>query len=360
MTDAAVQFVAPLTFETLSGNAVVTGLFEKKAVYDVRHVSLSKAADIFVVAPATADLIARYAGGIADDFLTTALLAVRCPVLLAPAMNAAMLAHSATDENISVLSGRGVSFIYGGEGRLACGDTGAGRMAEPVDIVDSIIAALTPKNDLAGRRVLVTAGATVEDIDRVRFISNYSSGKMGVAVAAAAYKRGARVTLVAGALKVAPPEGVAVVYAKSTADTEAAVLQRAADADIIIMAGAPADYRVETVAPQKIKAQSLTLKLVKNPDIAAAVGRAKADGNTAARLVIFCAETEKLIENASAKLAAKNADMAVANDVTREGAGFDGDTNIATLIMRDGTSAPLPVMSKTALADIILDGVLKL
>ncbi len=356
MTKNAVRFVAPLTFETLSGNAVTVDEFKEKLVYDVEHISLAKRADIFVVAPATANFIGKYACGIADDFLSTTAMAVKVPVLIAPAMNTAMLQSAAVQANIGLLNRRGVNFIYGGDGILACGDTGAGRMAEPAALFSKIMAMLHPKADYAGKSVLVTAGATVEDVDRVRFISNYSSGKMGAAIADAAAKRGAVVTLVAGAVKVLPKDpSIRLVSVKSTEDMFNAVKTEMKAADYIIKAAAPADYSVETAAPEKLKGDNITLTLKKNPDIAAYVGKNK----SAKKLVIFCAETTELIENARKKLKAKNADMVVANDITKEGAGFDTDTNIVTIIDKNGERS-YDIMPKAAVAEEILDRLLKL
>jgi len=351
MTKNATRFVAPLTFETLSNNAVTVDEFKEKVAYDVEHISLAKKADLFVVAPATANFIGKYANGIADDFLTTTVMAALAPVLIAPAMNTAMLDSAANQSNTALLEKRGVTFIYGGCGKLACGDIGRGRMAEVNDLFDKIMSMLEVKRDYEGKKVLVTAGATVEDIDRVRFISNYSSGKMGCAVADAAAARGASVTLIAGKIKVAPQNpDIKIINVKSTIDMFEAVKKEMAGKDIIIKAAAPADYRVEKQADNKIKSADLTLKLAKNPDIAEYIGKHK--GKT--KLVVFCAETENLVENAKAKLIKKNADMVVANDVTKEGAGFETDTNIVTIIDKN-TETAYDIMSKQAVANIILD-----
>lgn len=354
MTENAAEFVAPLTFETISNNAVTIDEFREKAVYDVEHVSLAKKAGLLVIAPATANFIGKYAAGIADDFVTTTAMAVRAPVLIAPAMNTAMLESAATAANIAVLEKRGVSFIYGGEGRLACGDEGRGRMAEPKDICGKIMSMLFLKRDYAGKKVLVTAGATAEDIDPVRFISNYSSGKMGCAVAERAMARGAEVTLIAGRTETLPAgPAIKIIRVKSTGDMFEAVKREAGNADYIIKAAAPADYRAGNRAANKIKDESIVLKLTKNPDIAAMLGKNKGK----AKLVIFCAETENLIANARQKLVKKNADMAVANDVTKEGAGFGTDTNIVTIIDKNGETS-YDIMPKAQVADIILDRLL--
>lgn len=351
MTENAARFVAPLTFETLSNNAVTVDAFKEKAVYDVGHVSLAKRADLFVVAPATANFIGKYAAGIADDFLTTAVMATRAPVLIAPAMNTAMLESAAVRANIETLKKRGISFIFGGEGRLACGDTGAGRLAGVGDIYDKILSMLCPRGGYAGKNVLVTAGATVEDVDRVRFISNYSSGKMGVAVAEAAAARGASVTLIAGAVSVRPQNpAIKTISVKTTEDMLAAVKKEMAAADYVIKAAAPADYKPAEISANKIKGENVTLTLTKNPDIAAFIGKNKGHR----KLVIFCAETENLVKSAREKLVKKNADMVVANDVTQEGAGFNTDTNIVTIIDKSGEKA-YGIMPKAAVAEIILD-----
>ena len=356
MTQNAARFVAPLTFETLSGHKVVTGTFEGREEHDVHHVSLAKKADIFVVAPATANVIGKFAGGIADDMLSTTWLACKAPKLIAPAMNTAMYEDPATQRNMRVLAESGVVFCDAQTGRLACGDVGKGKMAEPCDIVDAIIGVLQPLNDFDGKRVLVTAGATEEYIDGVRVITNHSSGKMGCAIAQAAAERGAEVVLVRGNMSAPEPRGIAKsVRVRSTAEMMDAVLAETEGADVVIMAAAPADYRLKKTFSSKIKSATLTLEFEKNPDIAAAVGKIK----NGRKLVIFSAETEDLLANARKKLAAKNADFAVANDVTKEGAGFDVDTNIATLVGRNGDIRECALMSKRELADVILDAVIQ-
>ena len=356
MTQNAARFVAPLTFETLSGHKVVTGTFERREEHDVHHVSLAKKADIFVVAPATANVIGKFAGGIADDMLSTTWLACKAPKLIAPAMNTAMYEDPATQRNMRALAESGVVFCDAQTGRLACGDVGKGKMAEPCDIVDAVIGVLQPLNDFDGKRVLVTAGATEEYIDGVRVITNHSSGKMGCAIAQAAAERGAEVVLVRGNMSAPEPRGIAKsVRVRSTAEMMDAVLAETEGADVVIMAAAPADYRLKKTFSSKIKSATLTLEFEKNPDIAAAVGKIK----NGRKLVIFSAETEDLIANARKKLAAKNADFAVANDVTKEGAGFDVDTNIATLVGRNGDIRECALMSKRELADVILDAVIQ-
>ena len=355
MTRNAEEFVAPLSFETLSDNKVVRGMFEEREEHDVRHVALAKLADVFVVAPATANVIAKFARGIADDMLSTTWLASDAPKLVAPAMNTAMYDDEATQDNISLLKERGVMFVEPGVGRLACGDTGRGKMAEPADIAERIQEILRPVRDFEGKRVLVTSGATEEYIDGVRVITNHSSGKMGCALAEAAAERGAEVVLVHGRMSVPVPEGVAkAVRVHTTLEMMDAVLAETEAADVIVMAAAPADYRPKETFKSKLKSETLTMEFVKNPDIAKAVGERKGGR----KLVVFSAETDGLIPNAKKKVASKNADFAVANDVTKEGAGFYGDTNIASLVGRNGEVRECGLMTKRELADVILDAVL--
>lgn len=359
MTENATRLVAPLTFETLSNRPVCVDTFSRVESWDVKHISLAQKADVMLVAPATANLMAKLAHGIADDMLSTTLLATKAPILLAPAMNTGMWTADATQENLQILLKRGVKTVGPGRGFLACGDTGAGRMSEPVEIVEAVKAILCPVRDLDGLRVLVTAGPTVERIDPVRYITNDSSGKMGYAIAEAARNRGAEVTLVSGLVHIAPPQGVQVVPITSTQDLLDAMMEQCPAQDIIIQAAAPADYRMETVAQQKIKKQSgdtLTLTLVENPDVARAVGERKRPGQT---LVGFAAETQMVRENAQKKLQSKHLDLIVANDVTAPGAGFGVDTNIVTLITQS-TETTLPQMSKRDVADRILDKVLEM
>lgn len=355
MTRNAEEFVAPLSFETLSDNKVVRGMFEEREEHDVRHVALAKLADVFVVAPATANVIAKFARGIADDMLSTTWLASDAPKLVAPAMNTAMYDDEATQDNIALLKERGVMFVEPGVGRLACGDTGRGKMAEPADIAERIREILRPVRDFEGKRVLVTSGATEEYIDGVRVITNHSSGKMGCALAEAAAERGAEVVLVHGRMSVPVPEGVAkAVRVHTTLEMMDAVLAETEAADVIVMAAAPADYRPKETFTSKLKSETLTMEFVKNPDIAKAVGERKGGR----KLVVFSAETDGLIDNAKKKVASKNADLAVANDVTKEGAGFYCDTNIASLVGRNGEVRECGLMTKRELADVILDAVL--
>lgn len=356
MTEHAREFVTPLTFQTLAKSAVVTDEFAPVKEYDIKHISLAKKADIFVVAPATANVIAKFANGIADDMLSTTYLACNAPKLICPAMNVNMYEDEATENNIATLKERGVSFCEPTEGLLACGDVGKGRMAEPVDIVKAITDMLTPSQDLDGKTVLITAGGTEEPIDAVRVITNRSSGKMGVALANACLDRGARVVLVHGNISVEPPKGVKAVKVRTTAEMYDACNAEFKSADIAIMSAAPADYRPKQVSPNKLKSDNLTIEFEKNPDIAGSLGKNKGER----KLVVFSAETENLIANAKSKLLKKNADLVVANDVTQKGAGFDVDTNIATLIDVDGNEIYSGIVTKRRLADMIIDKVLAL
>ncbi|HIW02738.1 MAG TPA: bifunctional phosphopantothenoylcysteine decarboxylase/phosphopantothenate--cysteine ligase CoaBC [Candidatus Protoclostridium stercorigallinarum] len=352
MTKNATEFVSPLTFETLSGNRTVVDTFDRDHEWEVEHISLAKRADVCVIAPCTADFAGKLACGIADDFLSTTVMACTCPVLLAPAMNTNMLASAAYRANKKILEERGVRFVPTGSGLLACGDNGDGRMAEPDVIERYVVDLLYPRRDLAGKTVLVTAGGTREPIDPVRYICNRSSGKMGAAIAKAAADRGADVIVVCGSvtadLSDSRFERHDVVTTKDMYD---AVMKELPRADVIIKAAAPCDFRPKRSADKKIKAGSdLTLELERTEDIAAAVGRAKGEKI----LVIFAAETGNAESYAKDKLKKKNADMVVANDVSLAGAGFGTDTNIATIITRDKTEE-LPLMTKRELADIILD-----
>lgn len=357
MTQHAMEFVQPLSFETLSGNRVITDLFDRDFEFDVKHVSLAKEADLFVIAPATANVIGKIANGLADDMLTTTYLACKAPKIVCPAMNTNMYENEQFEENLQKLKKKGVHIIEPIEGRLACGDVGKGKMAEPVDILEEIVDLLMPKTDFERKKVLVTAGSTEENVDGVRFISNHSSGKMGIALASAAADRGADVSLIYGRIKVSIPDNIVKeTKVKTTEDMFDAVMEQYKDADIIIMAAAPADYRMKRTFANKVKSKELVLELEKTPDIAKALGEVKGDK----KLIIFSAETENLIENASGKLVKKNADLVVANDVTKEGAGFGVDTNIATIMAKDGRRWDYELMLKRDLADKILDIVLTL
>ncbi len=359
MTKNACRFVAPLTFETLSNQSVVTDTFDRPDTRDVAHVSLAKWADLFVIAPATANILAKMACGIADDMLSTTVLATHAPVLVAPAMNTGMWEHAATQANVETLKGRGVRFVGPEGGFLACGDTGAGRMSEARDVFAAVESILCPKRDLEGLHVLVTAGPTRESLDPVRYITNRSSGKMGYAIAEAAAERGAIVTLVTGPTNLLTPAGVEAVRILSTQDLYDEMTARCQSADVVIQSAAPADFTPVLAADQKIKKQgdgNLVIELRQTPDVAAAVGRMKREGQT---LVGFAAETQDILSNAAEKLKKKNLDMIVANDVLAPGAGFDVDTNVVTFITADKTES-LPCMEKRRVADALLDRVLRL
>ncbi len=353
MTAHACEFVSPLSFATLCGCPAYTDTFSRK--HEIEHVTLARWGELFVVAPATANCLGKFASGIADDLLTTSYLAATCPTLLAPAMNAAMWRHPATQANVETLRQRGVHFVGPESGHLACGDADVGRMSEPEAIVEAIEAILNPRRDLEGLNLLVTAGPTVERIDPVRYITNRSTGKMGYAIAEAAAARGARVALVSGPTRLDCPAGVERVDITSCAELCDAVLSRGEAADAVIQAAAPADFRPKFVSDTKIKktGDGMALELESTTDIAAELGRRKRPGQV---LVAFAAETNDLLANASGKLDRKNCDLIVANDVSRSDAGFGVDTNVVTLIGRDG-AAELPRMTKRAVADAILDRV---
>jgi phosphopantothenoylcysteine decarboxylase/phosphopantothenate--cysteine ligase len=357
LSEHAREFVGPLTFRTLSGRPVLSSLFDPQSEVAVEHVALAEEAAAVVVAPATANLLAKAAHGIADDFLTTLLLAARCPVVMAPAMDGGMWAHPAVAANVAMLRARGVAVLEPDAGALASGLNARGRLPEVDAIVDAVLGALTPARDLAGERVVVTAGPTREPIDPVRYISNRSSGRMGYALAAAAARRGAEVTLVSGPTALVPPSGPVFVPVQTAEEMREAVLQHAARASIVVKAAAVADYRVQRPAEQKIKGKrELTLALTPNPDILAEVA-ARAAGSF---IVGFAAETHDVVANARAKLEAKGIDLLVANDVSRRDIGFDAEDNEVLLIDRWGGSRPLPRMSKAAVADAILDEILVL
>lgn len=366
MTRSAREFITPLTFAALTGKKVIAEMFaaEQSAPANVEsaieHIAVAQRIDLLLVAPATADVIAKFAQGIADDFLSTLYLATKAPVALAPAMNVNMWEHVATRENIARLRARGVHIIEPDEGYLACGMTGAGRLAATETIAKRVCEILGLRHDLDGRTVLVTAGPTCEDLDPVRYLTNRSSGKMGYALAEAAARRGARTILVSGPTDLRAPEAADWVPVRSTEEMRAAVLDRAAAADIVIMAAAVADYRPAAAQENKMKrgdsGNRVTLELEPTPDILAELGR-----EPGRRILIgFAAETDRIAENARAKLARKGADMIVANDVTQVGAGFDTDTNIVTLYLRDGREIALPQMSKFDVANRVLDRALEL
>lgn len=368
MTRAAQEFIAPLTFAAITGQKVITDMFRDAGAGPanvesaIEHIAVAQRIDLLLVAPATADILGKFAHGVADDFLTTLYLATKAPVVVAPAMNVNMWEHAATRENVAALRARGVHVVDPDEGYLACGMTGAGRLAATETIAKKVCEVLGLRRDLGGQTVLVTAGPTCEDIDPVRFLTNRSSGKMGYALAESAHRRGAHVILVSGPTERKIPEGVDWIPVRSTAEMRRAVLDRAGDAQIAILAAAVADYRPAAVEEKKIKRGegSFTLELEPTPDILAELGRDRSQNSSRRVLVGFAAETDRVSENARQKLARKGADIIVANDVTQEGAGFDTDTNIVTLFLRDGREIPLPKMSKLDVANRILDHVLEI
>jgi phosphopantothenoylcysteine decarboxylase / phosphopantothenate---cysteine ligase len=364
MTRGAREFITPLTFAALSGEKVITDLFQDSAGGEanlesaIEHVAVAQRTDLLLVAPATADILAKFARGIANDFLTTLYLASTAPVVVAPAMNVNMWQHAATQENLSVLRARGVHIVQPDEGYLACGMMGAGRLAGQEEIVKAVREVLHAKHDLKGETVLVTAGPTCEDLDPVRYLTNRSSGKMGYAVAAAAALRGARVVLISGPTHLETPAGVERVNVRTTEEMYAAAQRRAAEYSIAIFAAAVADYRPAEPHARKMKRskEEMTIRLEPTTDILAEFAREKGE-----RLVVgFAAETDHVAENARKKLLAKNADLIVANDVAAEGAGFDHDTNIVTLFSRDGRDLALPKMTKQEVAQRILDEAVRL
>ena len=353
MTANATRFVTPLTFEALSGNRVIWDMWGiKDSTMD--HISWGQTADLIIIAPATANMLAKLSHGLADDFLSTMVLAATGKVLICPAMNTQMYAKTVVQENLRVLVQRGYDVMCPGAGQLACGAEGMGRMPEPLEILERAAYLLAPK-DLSGMRILVTAGPTLEPIDPVRYITNRSSGKMGYALAGRASMRGAEVTLVSGPTHLKPPYGVRFLPVKTAEEMRDTVVGSRDGWDVAIKAAAVADYRPAEMASEKIKktAAELTLKLVRNPDILGELGASR--GEKACILVGFAAETADLLSNARQKLAAKHMDMIVANDVTRSDAGFDVDTNLVKIIDRQGGIEDLPLMSKDDVADRILD-----
>lgn len=360
MTEAATQFVSALTFREMSGNPVAVAMWSEIKHWNVEHIALAKWADLFLIAPATANIIGKIANGIADDTLSTTVMATKAPVIIAPAMNTEMYVNPIVQENISKLAGLGYRFIEPGSGMLACGDEGQGRLPEPAAIVEYLgqtFALCTPSTsmccDFSGKKFIITAGGTREPIDPVRYIGNRSSGKMGYALAAAAAARGGQVTLISAPTKLPAPGNVAVKHIETAAEMRQAVLAEYPDADIVIKAAAVADYKPKTVELQKIKKNEdiLTLVLEKNPDILKELGQLKQNQF----LVGFAAETESLIQNATDKLNRKNLDMIIANDVTKPGSGFDCDTNAVKILYRDGMKEEFPQMTKMQLAHVILD-----
>ncbi len=367
MTQAAREFITPLTFASLTGRKVITGLFSSESPEEtlssaVEHIAVAQDNDILVIAPATADLLARLAHGLADDFLTTLYLAFTGRVVLAPAMNNNMWAHPATQENLAVLRKRGHVIMEPEEGLLACGTTGPGRLAEPERIADAVAelgASLSfHARDLEGETVLITAGPTQEPLDPVRYISNRSSGKMGYALAEAAVQRGAKVILISGPVELREPRGVRVVHVRTAREMHDAVMKHLSETGLIVKAAAVADYHLSQIPRNKIKktAMRMSLDLDPTPDILAELGQKKGD-----RLLIgFAAETENLIESARQKLESKNCDMVVANLVNQEATGFESDENEVVLVLRTGETIPLSRAPKRQIADGIFDQVLKL
>ncbi|NMA87437.1 MAG: bifunctional phosphopantothenoylcysteine decarboxylase/phosphopantothenate--cysteine ligase CoaBC [Tissierellia bacterium] len=359
MTEGATKFVTPLTFQTLSLSPVYTDMFGEPKNYDVEHISLAERADIFVIAPATANTIGKIANGIADNLLTTTVMATKSKVIFAPAMNTNMYLNPIVQKNISDLKELGYEFIEPGTGMLACQTYGPGRMAEAVEILEYILNSFN-KKDLVGKRIIVTAGPTIEALDPVRYITNHSSGKMGYSIASEAVNRGAETILISGPTSIEPPKSVKTIRVNTTVEMFNAVDKYFPNCDALIKAAAPSDYRPETTSDTKIKKRDnkdeLNIKFVRNPDIAAYFGKIK--GNKI--LVGFAAETNNLLEYAEGKLKEKNLDFIVANDVSKTGAGFKSDTNIVTIIENEGKLTEYPIMDKTQVSKIILDKIVDL
>jgi phosphopantothenoylcysteine decarboxylase/phosphopantothenate--cysteine ligase len=353
MTQSATKFVTPLTFREISGQPVIVSMWGEVTNWNVEHIELASKADLFLVAPATGNMIGKIANGIADDMLSTTVMATKAPVLFVPAMNTNMYLNPIVQQNINKLTQLDYHFMVPDCGKLACGTEGIGRLPEPERIVEKVNEMFKVKNDFLGKKILITAGGTQEAIDPVRYIGNRSSGKMGYALAAIAASRGAEVTLISGPTNLVVPSGVRVEYIESALQMREAVLAQFADSDIVIKAAAVADYRPQSIAEHKIKktGDTLHLTLEKNPDILLELGQLKQNQI----LVGFAAETQQLLAHAKEKLSRKNLDMIVANDVSIPGAGFNADTNIAKLLYRDGRMEELPKMSKKQLAEIILE-----
>jgi phosphopantothenoylcysteine decarboxylase / phosphopantothenate---cysteine ligase len=356
MTAAATRFVGPVTFEAITRRRVITDQFEPGANADIEHIAIASSIDLLLIAPATANILGKMANGLADDFLSTLYTATRAPVLVAPAMNSQMFAHEPVRRNLDALAARGVRFVEPGEGYLACGWIGKGRLAEPEEIVAAAEAMLRPEGPLRGVRVVVTAGPTFEDLDPVRYLGNRSSGRMGFALAGEAGRRGAEVTLIAGPTTVEPPVVREIVRVRGAAEMHGAVLHHAERADVVIMAAAVADYTPGRRAPQKMtkRDDQLTVVLKKTPDILADLGARRAASGRGPLLVGFAAETENVVARAAAKREAKQVDLIVANDVSREDAGFEVDTNAVTIVGPDGPDT-LPLQAKSRVAMAILD-----
>ena len=358
MTEHATQFVGPLTFEAITARRVITGQFDRGANADIEHIALATSIDLLLVAPATANIIGKFANGIADDFLSTLYLATRAPVLLAPAMNTNMWEHLAVQRNLEVLSARGVGLVEPGEGFLACGWTGKGRLAEPPDIVAAAARILKPAQTLRGTTAVVSAGPTFEDMDPVRYVGNRSSGRMGYAIAVEAAHRGASVTLVSGPTAIAEPPGVNVVRVRSAAEMREAMISRAMSADIVVMAAAVADY-APVRAPEKITkdANEMVLRLVRTPDILSELGERRARGELGGALLVgFAAETSDVVARAREKRRRKQVDLIVANDVSRTDRGFDAEQNAVTLVTEEDEQ-DVTLRSKAEVARAILDRV---
>ena len=357
MTQNATNFINPMTFETLTGNKCLVDTFDRNFDYSVEHVALAKRADVIMVAPATANVIAKMAHGLADDMLTTTVLACQCHKIVAPAMNTRMFRNSIVQDNMKLLKCYGMEVIDPACGYLACGDTGEGKMPEPELLLQYILKSLADKKDMEGLNVLVTAGPTQEALDPVRYITNHSTGKMGYAIAKAAAMRGAKVTLVSGPVELAPPPFMEVVDVISAEDMFQAVTSRAAKQDIIIKTAAVADYRPAVVATEKVKKKDgdMSIALERTKDILAYLGANKKENQF---LCGFSMETENMLENSITKLVKKNLDMVIANNLKVEGAGFGTNTNVVTIITRKGGEA-LPLMSKDEVADKILDAIIK-
>ncbi|WP_044642537.1 bifunctional phosphopantothenoylcysteine decarboxylase/phosphopantothenate--cysteine ligase CoaBC [Risungbinella massiliensis] len=356
MTKSATEFITPLTLQTLSRNPVSIDTFDERNPEVVNHIDLADSADLFLIAPATANLMGKLAHGLADDMLTTTLLATQAPVVLAPAMNVHMYQNPIVEENMTRLRELGYSYIEPGSGQLACGYVGKGRMAEPEEIVEWVENFFLRRQPLRGKKVLITAGPTVEAVDPVRYFTNHSSGKMGYALAQAAQEAGAKVTLISGPVALSVPSGVTRYSVQTAHQMLEKVLEHLPEMDLIIKAAAVADYRPKVVYDQKLKknAEEMTITLTKNPDIASEVGKRKRSDQV---LVGFAAETQNVREHALSKLERKEMDFIVANDVSLEGAGFGVDTNIVTIYDRAGTELSLPLQSKQDLAKQIIEHV---
>ena len=359
MTKSATEFVTPLSFQSLSQNYVVCDMFEDPKTWDVEHISLAKRADVFLIAPATANVIGKIANGIADDMLTTTVMATKAKVLIAPAMNTNMYENPILQRNINTLKELGYNFVEPESGRLACGDTGKGKLASPETIVDEVVKLLSKGQDLKGKSIIVTAGPTVESIDPMRYITNRSTGKMGYSIAKEAIERGADVTLITGPTNLTPPQNLKkLVKIESAKDMYEAVLANLDENDVVIKSAAVADYKPKNYSNKKIKKSDddLVIELDRNKDIAQEIGKIKNNKI----LVGFAAETNDLIENASLKIKKKNLDFIVANDLTKEGAGFGVDTNIVKIIDKEGNITEYPKMKKEEVANIILDKIKEL